>query len=49
MLCKLKDIVPNFDKYIELLGLHMVETFFLALFPGLVSVVLVSHDVLSAC
>ncbi|RZB13118.1 4-hydroxybenzoate octaprenyltransferase [Ehrlichia minasensis] len=49
MLCKLKNIVPNFEKYIELLGLHMVETFFLALFPGLASVVLVSHDALSAC
>ncbi|AAZ68615.1 4-hydroxybenzoate octaprenyltransferase [Ehrlichia canis] len=49
MLCKLKYIVSNFGEYRLLLRLHSVEIIFLAMFPALASIALVSHSVLRAC
>ncbi|CEI85270.1 4-hydroxybenzoate octaprenyltransferase [Ehrlichia minasensis] len=49
MLYKLKNLMSNFEKYSSLLRLHSVEIIFLAMFPALASVALVSSSVWSAC
>ena len=49
MLCKIRNILSNFDKYHSLLRLHSIEIILLSVFPSLASIVLVSHSVINAC
>ncbi|WDM85036.1 4-hydroxybenzoate octaprenyltransferase [Ehrlichia sp. JZT12] len=49
MLCKIKSILSNFDKYCSLARLHSADICLLAIFPSLTSIVLVSHSVINSC